>query len=709
MLCGLPFLCHRFEGKEKSTNKGGRPSLSSRPAGTISGDNPRYRAYKPKPTRYLGIDGEGQGRREHKYIFLACSDEQGLKRWSVENPQGLSTQECFDFLMRLPTHHTKIFAYAFSYDLTKMMTDIDNRTLYILFRPELRQRKPEEAVKGPKAVRWHNFMLNYQGSKFTIQQGRKKIVIWDIFKFFQSKFVNALRDWKVGNVELWDRMQKMKDQRADFDKLRFSEVKEYCFEECACMAELARKLTEAHVQAGLILKSYYGAGSSASAMLDIMGIREKLQKNYPPEMEHAISCAFFGGRFENSVVGPIYEKVYNYDISSAYPYQLYFLPCLVHGRWELTTDRKMLEASDVTSGLVHYELRKTNPGNVLRLQYQAWGPFPFRTKEGSICFPKQSGGGWVYRDEYLQGERLFSYVGFKEAWIYRKTCDCIPFQKIPTYYCERCRIGKEGPGIVIKLGCNSCYGKLAQSVGNALFNSWLYAGLITSGCRAQLLELLGLHQNWKNALMMATDGLCTREKLVPPKPRNTETWHAMTKGVATPLGGWEEKSIDKGMFFARPGIYFPMNPTLEEIKDVRGRGVGKGVVLENWKRIVEAWPTKHITDTVAVTNVTRFCGAKSSISQAGKPGAYLYHRAEGHDSKPSYGQWISRKVEMSFNPLPKRLRVRRDGRTLVLRKLPVGVESTAYDPALQSEDKSELGHVQNEALEQPDCDLSDYS
>jgi hypothetical protein len=36
------------------------------------------------------------------------------------------------------------------------------------------------------------------------------------------------------------------------------------------------------------------------------------------------SSAFFGGRFENSVIGPIQKEIFSYDISSAYPYQLFF-------------------------------------------------------------------------------------------------------------------------------------------------------------------------------------------------------------------------------------------------------------------------------------------------------------------------------------------------------------------------------------------------
>jgi hypothetical protein len=414
------------------------------------------------------------------------------------------------------------------------------------------------------------------------------------------------------------------------------------------------------------------------------------------EMNHAIASSFFGGRFENSVIGQVKERVYIYDISSAYPYQLYFLPCLQHGKWRLVRSRKALDKTNVVSAIVHYELSSSRA--------QHWGPFPFRDRFGTICFPTESGGGWVYKDEYLTGERLFDNVKFKEAWIYECECDCRPFAKIPEYYLERLRIGKEGPGIVIKLGCNSCYGKLAQSVGNALYNSWLWAGMITSGTRAQLLELIGLHHDRKNALMCATDGLATRERLQTPRPLDTGTF-----GVDKPLGGWEEKEISKGMFFARPGIYFPLSPTKEEIKDVRGRGVGKGVVLENWKRLVEAWPMEDITQTISVTNVSRFCGAKSSISQSGKPGAYRYTRANGKGQAPRYGQWITRKVEMSFAPMPKRSGVAEDGQSLIVRKLsPSAGPSHPYDRVAVSEDAAALKAAEQDLREQPDGDLTDY-
>lgn len=705
----------------------------------------RSRAPRGEASRgitYIGIDGEGQGRKDHRYVLLAASTEDGEREWvaEVNNPRiaRLTSEQCLDMILELPTKRTKIFSYSFNYDLTKMLMDLPDKLLYRLFRPELRKGE-----FGPSPIEWcpicqdeceddahpESYLINLQGTKFTVQRGAakkgkkaKKVVIWDLFKFFQGKFLTAIKDWKVGDEALWDRIEHMKDRRAEFDKESALAVRNYCLEETRCIGQLAHKLTDAHTEVGLTLKSYYGAGSSGAAMLDAMGIREKLAPALP-EMRDAIASGFFGGRFENSVIGAIREPLVNWDISSAYVYQLAFLPCLEHGSWTHTKNRKDIEKAEAQSGaLVRYSLG-SNPRIV------DWGPFPFRTKDGSISFPVESGGGWVWLDEYLAGERLFPHVRFHEAWVYSSNCGCKPFQKIPEYYLQRLKIGKEGAGIVIKLGMNSCYGKLAQSVGNAIFNSWIWAGMITSGTRAQLLQLLGLHKDRSDVLMMATDGLLTRDhSILPPSPLPTGTGKS-----GKPLGGWERKDAKNGMFIARPGIYFPLD-LVDDSSDckgakcgvcaacyvaaVRARGVGRSVVVKSWQIIMDAWERSGVDGVAEVANVSRFCGAKTSISvsnlgpreKRNAQGQWKYKRSAGSGDSPAYGQWISRKVELSFNPMPKRACLNEDGLTLGLRSFPQSLTSVPYDRAMMmdSPDAQELQAAAQEVMEQPDGDLTEY-
>ncbi len=715
----LPDTCMRCSMREAQHRK--RERKHSGPSGKKRHPKSGEPGYKSdlERTKFIGIDGEGRGREDHKYFLLAASyePEHDDGGWHVKPSAGrgrLTTRECLDFILTLPTRRTKIFSFSFNYDITKILTDLPNEALYHLFRPELRPGK-----FGPKAVRWcadcsaeakgiqeragecenaahgPEYRINLQGTKFSVARGSDRVIIWDLFKFFQGKFLTAIKDWKVGSQELWDRIEFMKERRNEFDKESDAAILKYCLEETTCIAQLARRLIESHESVGLKLRSYYGAGSSGAAMLTAMSIKEKLAP-VPPPMKSAVAAAFAGGRFENSVIGTVPEALSNFDISSAYVYQLAFLPCLEHGRWFHTRKRKELEKAEAQSGaLVRYALG-INPG------YSEWGPFPFRTEDGSISFPIESGGGWVWLSEYLQGERLFRHVQFREAWVYQSNCQCQPFKKISEYYNLRLKIGKEGPGIVIKLGMNSCYGKLAQSVGNAIFSNWIWAGMITSGTRAQLLELMGMHENRADVLMMATDGLLTRDKaILPPVPLDTGTG-----ATGKPLGGWERKPADKGMFIARPGIYFPLDPSEDELAQVRARGVGRGVVLRHWRTIIDAWNKDGVDGIARVDKVSRFCGGKTCTSLVrGK-----YKRANGKNNLPAYGQWISREVGMGFDPLPKRERVNRDGLTLELRKFSRDLESLPYDRAmaLKSTENQELKAATLEAMEQPDGDLTEY-
>lgn len=620
--------------------------------------------YKAEPL-WLGIDGEGKGRAPHRYTLLAVSDASGKYQRHISG-HDLGTVQCLEFMLGLPSK-ARLFAYSFRYDLSLILRDLDDDTLFRLFRPELRQGK-----RGPRPVQWGEFTLNLVGTKFTVRRGSRSQKVWDVFKFFQSSFVNALRDWKVGLAVL-ERMQVMKDKRGEFDDESDEAILRYCLEECQCMAELARKLTDAHEAAGLELTNYYGAGSTASAVLDRMGVAHARELG-PEEMQHAVACAFFGGRFENSVLGPVNGPVYSLDISSAYPYQLTQLPCLIHARWELTRKRSGLEGAQ--QAIVNYRLSDSK---------RPWGPFPFRSPDGTITYPASSGGGWVYLPEYLAGESQFPGVQFRSAWVLHKRCDCpCIFGSVPELYRERVRIGKEGPGIVIKLGMNSVYGKLAQSVGSPPYQSWLWAGMVTSGCRAQILQLMAQHTDPANLLMIATDGVYTRENVEPPKPVDTST-----SDMSKPLGGWEKKVLEKGVFCARPGVYFPLAPTKEELKEVKARGVGKSLLLDQWSKVVEAYERGPQADGwyARLDNVTRFVGAVT--------GTHL--RAGEAVRSPDYGQWVEREVKLSLDPAPKR-RLGKDG-SLELLHFPKQT-SAPYENAL-SEEALELKLAGVEELEQP--------
>lgn len=675
-ICGLPLERHRVRGEDKN--------LYMR----------RYNREHPRDNpsaRIIGIDGEGQGRRPHRYFFLAAADEMGNGWQATPDVVAgrLTTRECLDFILDLP-RRSLIVGYAFIYDLTKILQDLTEtpegqRSLFLLFHEELRARKVTTKGKQRivyKPVRWEGYRLNFMNRRFTVSRGTRSATVWDIFRFFQGKFTKALIDWKIADVKKLERMSDMKEKRATFDQLTNEEIHAYCKEECEYLASLARGLLDAHEDAGLKLKHYYGAGSTASAFLEKIDVRA-YKGEIPEAMREPVACAFFGGRFENSVIGPIRESVWNYDISSAYPYQATHLPCLSHGVWRF--DRLGLGIAAARLALVNW----TCIGPIQRSN-QAWGPLPVRATNGTIVFPLFGKGGWTWKEEYLAALKLNPQLHCKGAWLYETDCDCAPFHDIPTYYRERVRLGKDAKGIVLKLGTNSIYGKLAQSKGlNPPFQSWVWAGNITSGCRAQLLELLSLASNPWNVLMLATDGLFSRERLTCPAPRNTQTGD-----LSKPLGGWEEKRYDRGIFAVRPGIYFPIDPTDSEMDAVRARGLGKKVLYSQWPRIVEAF--EQGADALEIRGIERFVGAKSGLTRGVKSGIKV---------SPDYGEWVEHPVRVTFHPKPKRESINPD-RTLEP-MLYADWESEPYKNSLKGPEAIWLEIADQIAEEQPDADFSD--
>jgi hypothetical protein len=423
---------------------------------------------RPKPRqRIIGIDGEGVGRAPHLYTYLAAVEEEG-RSWSVENDSGLTTEQALNFILSLPAR-TLVFGYAFVYDLTKICQGLPDKALYDLFHEERRALLIDGRVIY-RPVKWRGYKLNYMNRRFTVSLGTKHATIWDIFRFFATKFTGALKDWKIADETRLERMEFMKGKRAEFDKQSKGEIHAYCKEECDYLAKLGRKLIDAHDTAGLPLKHFYGAGSTASAFLERIDIKSK-RGEIPDRMRVPIASAFFGGRFENSQIGPVNGPVFNYDISSAYPYHATLLPCLQHGIWSHTRDLAGVRERQLA--LVHWSIPKI-VGN------RDWGALPVRSKEGTIAFPLSAKGGWAWGREALAAVKLNPAVDFAEAWVYNTDCDCKPFADIPTYYRERLKLGKDAQGLVLKLGLNSIYGKLAQSRGlNPPYQSWVWAGNIT--------------------------------------------------------------------------------------------------------------------------------------------------------------------------------------------------------------------------------------
>lgn len=685
-----------------------------------------------KDETFVAIDGEGRGRKPHRYTYMAAVDEHNHCLGDVSNTlRGLSSHECLSFLVGLG--RKRVFGYSLGYDVTKWLEDLPDRDIYRLLRPDMRRKYRKsrktgklKATRRHAPIQWRGFELDWLAGKLTIRRynegamvrGKRAIeytgevvTVWDVFKFYQGKFTKALTDWNTALEKPIPAMRlaamiAMKDSRADSDLWRSkseADIRAYCRDECFYMAQLVRALNEAHDACDLHLNSFHGAGSTAKALLRKYSIKQYLKKP-SKEMEQAVLCAFAGGRFENAWVGPIRKRVRNRDISSAYPYHITFLPCLVHGRWDWHPGTRGINQRirGARLALVHAKVHRSRGGP------EAYGPFAWRSVTGDILFPRACDGTWVWKDEFLAGQALWPGVEARGAWLYYTDCDCQPFKELPAMYIERCKWGKEGRGQPLKLGPNAIYGCLAQTVGDSPYHNLILAGVVTSNTRAQLLRALAMTEDSWSFLMFATDGIFSTSDWHTAAPRETGT-----ASTGKPLGGWETKEVPDGMFLLRPGVYFPLNVTDAQEKEVRARGMSKAVLLKNAELIEQRWEEYRlgklgrnryaqcdVSDCKIekwhfhVHGLQRFVGAKTAVQ---------HYASKGYTRSEDYGQWIDYPVDVSFDPKPKRDGMLDEQRLKPYEYMPG--ESAPYNPHVRSAEALAMMATEEMVEEQPGGDF----
>lgn len=566
-------------------------------------DNTRERKPKTsgiKPARWesiVAIDGEGISDNDddaQRYTLLAASTGECVET------HNLSSRRCFDFLLSLPKR-ALLVGYSIGYDINMWLCDLPVANLTELWEDG--------------HTEWEGFWIVWQpGKMFSIGRDRsihpyldhgvkkkrvtykEHVTIWDVFGFFQSSFVRALEEWQIGTDAERERIASMKGKRSVFNEDEQSQIREYCFDECRLLATMVGRLIEYAGSVGLKLTRYDGAGAIASAIMRKFKVADYIA--VPPKPVHdAALHAYFGGRFETAVIGYI-PKAYSYDIRSAYPAITQGLPCLAHGAWSET-----VKVSRLGVYRVQWDCEQTLP---------RWGPFPYRTEGGAIVYP-MSGEGWYWGDEIAAAMRLFPRcIRVLEGHLFTPGCGHRPFGFVPAFYRLRAELKEQGNfgQIILKLGLNSLYGKCAQSVGGAVlgygpdgkvihdrprYQSFVWAGMITSGTRAKILDAIRLSDG--HVISIATDGIISTREI------------ALDTG--SELGQWEYKIITQ-LAIVQNGVYRYVSDGEENI---RARGfAGREFDFDNLAFCFGVDRERGVYSTV----VKRFIGIGSSLAAAPK-------------------------------------------------------------------------------------------
>lgn len=480
-----------------------------------------YNKRKRMQIPFVAFDGEGINTKQiayqddkkvvykQIYTLLSASDGQYIEDWK----NGLSTNRCLDFLLAY-SGDSYLVGFGIGYDVTKILVDIGEFFLKILW-------EKQEVV-------WNDYHIKYIPNKiFIVKKGDRSITLYDVFGFFQKSFIKSLADWKIDCPK---EIIEGKEQRGEFQAKNKAKIRKYNLIECQLLVELMNKLRNAMFEADFLPNQWYGAGAIASYILEANGI--KYVNGTSENMIPYFLNAYYGGRNQVLQMGE-FDKVWLHDINSAYPAAMLDLPVSL-GKWYEAEPEHYPEQPNCL-----YEVEWKLPKDTIIT------PFPVRTKDKSIHWP-QTGRGWYWYPEVdVAMWHYHKYIKIHRCFYFEAINNDKPFQFVKDYYDRRkAFIASDNDAqLVLKLGINAIYGKLAQSIGKQgskpPYQNFFWSGLITSHTRASVFSLA--MYNPGSIITFSTDGIASNKQLCS---------HSQEKN----LGEWEVKEIEN-YFVLQSGVY----------------------------------------------------------------------------------------------------------------------------------------------------------
>jgi len=427
----------------------------------------------------------------------------------------------------------------------------------------LKDLRPKDikTLKEKTFVHWRGYRIEHIPHKWFSVSGLVKFKkvscrIQDMFSFFATSFVKALRVWGVGTDEEIDYISAGKDKRGDFQLSTLdSEVRPYWTSELLLMVDLGNRLRDILYSAGITIDKWFGPGNIATHLYKKHETQKHMDKNLRPEILEASQYAYAGGRFEGFRAGLIDQPVYAADINSAYPSAIATLPSLSSGSWQHTTDVAYLMTVPTLMGM--YRVRFTFVQGMLNDAYTNGFPFPVfsRRPTGQVWYPSMT-ESWYHAPEFKllvdwyqrSNGNAFRRFEVIEAWLYHDD-GSKPFAWVEDMYNQRAEWKAKGEPAekALKLGLNSLYGKMAQRIGSKdgkspVWHQLEWAGHVTSHARAQLYNaMLGCGDS---LIAVETDGIYA-----------TRPFTNLPGGTGKELGQWGLDDYD-GMLFLQNGVYW---------------------------------------------------------------------------------------------------------------------------------------------------------
>lgn len=575
----------------------GKPRYSHADYNKSAAGKARRKRYRHDRSKYVtdakylsrqivGVDGEGINLPDgsHSYVMLAISDEKPLI-----DKDGLTTVKILRYLhSHLSTENINVI-FGGSYDFNMWLKGIDADTLAEIYSANYLSKATDIGGYG---VKWQ------RGKGFSIEKDGRVVVINDVVSFFQCPFVKACDDYLQDSptwIEGRDIIVREKAKRGNFELSQLDTINNYNQLELVLLVELVTELRLRLNRVNLRPRRWNGPGAIASALFTREKVKEHLAE-CPTPVAQAGRFAYFGGRFEMVKYGAVKDRVYEYDINSAYPAALSRVPSLAGGTWAHSDG----DISEHPFALYHVRY------NGVRSDIPS--PVGVRGPSGTVSYPLNA-DTWIWSPEmdvlrkYCDRVEGATYE-VVEVWHFRPATNAKPFGFVPEMFERRrqLKVAGDGAQIALKLALNSMYGKTAQQVGWVAgtarepmrippYHQLEWAGYVTSWTRAKVLD--AALNNLEAIIAFETDALFSSEPL--------------DLDIGDGLGQWEVTEF-ASLTYLQSGHYYGTKigkgGKLEEV--AKCRGIDRGEVTREQVESILARPEP---ERILPASLTRFYGA----------------------------------------------------------------------------------------------------
>lgn len=575
----------------------------------IGWDGEGYRAF--------AVDSQGNVDVQHRYMLFGAST--GHYTTSID----LGTEECLSLILLVESENKEAFhvGFSFEYDVNMILRDLEWRNLAVLH--------------DTGVVKWHGYRIKHTPHKsFSVSKNGVSATIFDVFGFFHTSYVRAIRKYGIGTEELRSNIETGKSNRSSFTYSEIEAVTRYWSQEISLLPPLMDNLRDSCYTAGFYITQWHGPGALASYALKKYGVYQwKAGKGVPKQVQIARRLAYAGGRFQAWRCGYYNGPVYTADINSAYAFACSQLPRLNNGRWVRRDAKEIASPRDIS----HFALYKIRL-DAREMEREARDksiPFPLfhRDSKGFLTWPSVV-ENWYWSPEaaLVAGSK---YATFFEVWEYVDD-GTRPFDFVRTAYDRRVQLQVANDPVekAYKWFLASIYGQFAQRVGWDRNNRRAprshqleWAGYITSYCRAMVYRA-AIHVARKGGLIsIDTDGVTSTIPFDPEK---------LMLGVGSGLGQWKCENFSSILYWQN-GIYWLQNDD-GTWEDPKTRGIPRGTIPLSLAQSTYLHPSSWVDDEGKASNPrinitrNRFIGYRQAMQ-------YQYE---------SWRHWLSEPVGVEF-------------------------------------------------------------